>query len=430
MPRASYNYVMKIYDGKNFFIYGDGTSGRAALRAIKKHGGKAKIYSDKNGVFVKPKDGVYDGAVISPGIRRDHAVYDYALANKIPTTGEVEIGFAIADCPVIGVTGTNGKTTVTSLIAAMLGGTACGNIGYPITTAAEREKKVLVCELSSFQLYDAVIYPKAAVITNIEADHIDWHGSFEEYCRCKCNIASNMDGDGVLVLGEDVKVGALKTLKTEARIIRCSSVGAVDGAYIEDGFFKFFGERVCSTDYLRLGGAHNLKNALTAVAVAKSMGADNRDIIKALSTAKLDAHRVEYVGTACGKKWIDDSKATNIAACLAAVETTHDSVCLIVGGRNKGLDFEPLFRELPERVIDVIAMGECGEDVSEAAERAKFSGSVIIADRLSAAVSAATKSAAQTVLLSPCCASFDEFGNYAERGDSFKAEVNALRGRK
>lgn len=385
------------------------------------------MYSDRNGSFFVPKEYRYDGAVISPGIKRDHPVYGYVKERGIHTVSEVEIGFKLASCPIVGVTGTNGKTTVTRLVSSMLGGTACGNIGYPISTAAEKEKKFLVCELSSFQLSDVVISPAAAVITNIDADHLDWHGSVDEYCRCKCNIASHMNSDGVLVLGEDVTVGALKTLKTEARIVRCSSSGAVDGAYIEDGYFKFFGERVCGTDYLRLCGAHNLKNALAAIAVSKCMGADNRDIIKALSTAKLDAHRVECVGTACGKQWIDDSKATNISACLAAVECTRGTLCLIVGGRNKGLDFEPLFEALSERVTEVIAMGECGESVLKAAKNAGFKGHVTLAAKLSDAVKAAAAGSAYTVLLSPCCASFDEFGNYAERGERFKAEVNALR---
>lgn len=419
---------MGIFDGKRIFIYGGGVSGKSACRAVKKRGGKAKIYKDEGGAFVEPKDAEYDFAVISPGIRHDHAVYSYCARRGIPVVGEAELGFRLAKCPTVGVTGTNGKTTTTRLIASMLGGTACGNIGYPITTAVDVEKKALVCELSSFQLKDAHISPQVAVITNIAADHLDWHGSADEYYRCKCNIAS--ETDGALVLGEDVTVGALKSLNTAARIVRCSSTQAVDGAYIEGGYFKFYGERVCPVEYLRLQGRHNLKNALCAIAAAKCMDAPNIDILKAVSSAHCDAHRIADIGTARGKRWIDDSKATNVSACLAAVDTLCGTVCLIVGGRDKALDFDELFSALPGSVVQVIAMGECADAIARSAESMHYGGEFSVAAGLSEAVAQAADSTAETVLLSPCCASFDEFKSYAERGERFKAEVDALRGGK
>ncbi len=416
---------MENFDGKRYFIYGDGVSGRAAQKAIKRRGGKAKIYADECGRFIAPPEKQYAAAVISPGIKPTHAVYEYCRARGIKAVGEAEIGFAIADCDIVAVTGTNGKTTTVRLLADMLGGTACGNIGYPLTAAADGAKRTpLVAELSSFQLHDAVVTPRVAVITNAAADHLDWHGSAEAYYADKCNIANNMDG-GYLVLGADVPVVALDALDTKAEIVRCAVGAAVDGAYVTDGYFYFMGSRVCPEDYLRLQGEHNVKNALCAIAAAKCMGADNGQILAALCSATSAPHRIEYVGEAVGKIWIDDSKGTNIAACLAAVETVSGTVCLIAGGRNKGLDFAELFEALPERVVEVVAMGESAQALRDCAAGAT-AAKITVVDGLSRAVKAAAQSEAKTVLLSPACASFDEFRDYAARGDRFAAEVRAL----
>lgn len=423
---------MGIFDGKRYFVYGDGASGRAALAAIKKQGGKARMYADTDGRFSQPADKLYDGAVISPGIRPEHAVYEYCARRGIRPTGEAEIGFKIAaarDMPTVGVTGTNGKTTVTELIAAMTGGVACGNIGYPVSTAALKRQTPLVCELSSFQLYGSAVTPDVAVITNIASDHIDWHGSTEAYCACKCKIAAHMRG-GALVIGEDVPIGALATLETSAQIVRCSSTAICDGAYIANDNFYFMGKRVCPTDYLRLQGAHNVKNALCAIAAAMCMGASAEAVTSALSVAELSPHRIRDVGTACGKHWIDDSKGTNVSACLAAVAQTSGTVCLILGGRGKATDFSELFGALDfTRVVEAVAMGETAQAIRDSAAEIAPSLKLTVVNGLKDAVKVAAESNAQTVLLSPACASFDEFKSYAERGDAFAAEVKALGGR-
>ncbi|MDE6617936.1 MAG: UDP-N-acetylmuramoyl-L-alanine--D-glutamate ligase [Clostridiales bacterium] len=421
---------MGIFDGKRFFVYGNGGSGKAAACAIKKLGGKAKIYADDGGRFVAPPDKDYDCAVISPGVRPTHAVYDYCAERGIKAVGEAEIGFAIAKSynrKTVGITGTNGKTTTTKLIADMLAGVACGNIGYPVSTAAcEKSTAPIVCELSSFQLFNANISPDVAVITNMASDHADWHGGIENYHAAKCNIAANMDSNGYLVLGEDIPVRALNTLHTNAQIVWCSSTALTDGAYVLDGYFQFNGNRVCPTDYLRLSGAHNVKNALCAIAAAMCMGADNSAILGALSGAKNSPHRNEVAGRACGKLWIDDSKGTNVSACLAAIELTVGTVCLILGGRGKDTDFDELFSVLGSRVTSVVAMGETAQAVRDSACKIRPDLKVTVVNCLSDAVRVAAESDAETVLLSPACASFDEFKSYAHRGEFFKAEVCAL----
>ena len=420
---------MGIFDGKRFFIYGNGISGKAAYRAIKKQGGKAKIYTDDGGRFVAPVDRHYDGAVISPGIRPTHPVYAYCAERGIESIGEAEIGLKLAGLSgrkTVCVTGTNGKTTTTRLIADMLGGVACGNIGYPVSSAAlEKSDSPIVCELSSFQLFNAHISPDVAVITNMASDHADWHQGIQNYHAAKCNIARYMDG-GYLVLGEDVTLGALDTLSTRAQIVWCSSSRVCDGAFIQDGYFCFNGSRVCPTDYLRLSGAHNIKNALCAIAASKCLGADNSAILGAFVAAVPSPHRNEIAGRACGKLWIDDSKGTNVSACLAAIELTHGTVCLILGGRGKGTDFDELFNGINDRVTSVVAMGETAQAVRDSACKLRPELKVTVVNGLTDAVKAAAQSDAGTVLLSPACASFDEFKSYEQRGEKFKSEVNAL----
>ena len=424
---------MGIFSGKRFFVYGKGLSGKAAKKAIKKRGGRVSVYSDKCGEFCTPPERGYYSAIISPGIKKEHPVYSYCKTRGIKAMGEIELGFMLTDKPIVGVTGTNGKTTVTRLASKMLGCTACGNIGYPLTAAIDGKSNVLCCELSSFQLSGATnIAPHVAVITNIAPDHIDYHGSFEEYCRCKCNIAAKMSENDYLILGDDVPIGALSSLDTRASIIRCSADKVVDGAYVYRDNFWFMGDRICSVDYLRLQGSHNVKNALCAIAAAKLMCADNKSIVKALSTVASEPHRIEYVGSYCGKRWIDDSKSTNILSTVAAVEYMSGPLCLIVGGRNKGLDFDELFSLLTasgaiSKITYFVAMGESASDLTESGK--KFGLNVVAVKKLTDAVAAAAESCADTVLLSPACASFDEFNGYGKRGEAFRAAVEAL-GRK
>ncbi len=430
---------MKTLGGKRFLIYGSGVSGRAAAKAVKRRGGKVTVCADRLGAFVTPPKKHYDAAIVSPGIKPTHPVYAYCRERGIATTSELAFGFSQFDGTAVAVTGTNGKTTVVRLISAMTGGIVCGNIGFPfaaaVDAAIDRAKKSkradvqaadepLIAEVSSFQLYNGGVSPKVAVITNMDVDHIDWHGSAEAYYACKCKIAESPACE-YLVLGEDVPVRALETLKTSAKIIYTSSTRIVDGAYISDGYFMFCGEKICAVDYYGLRGAHNVKNALCAIAAAKCIGADGKKIFSALATASPDPHRLAEVGIYAGKRWIDDSKGTNVGACLAAVEATDGTICLIVGGRDKALDFDALFSKLDARVVDIVAMGESAQTLRDVA--AKYGRRVRVVNTLVEAVEAAAGSNAEVVLLSPACASFDEFENYGARGAAFAAAVKSLK---
>ena len=381
------------------------------------------MFSDDDGRFCPPPDREYALAVISPGIRPSHPIYEYCARRAIKTVGEAEFGLNHYDGEYIAVTGTNGKTTTTGLIAGMTGGTACGNFGYPITAAlCDNAPRPLVCELSSFQLRGATVSPSVAVITNITADHLDYHGSEDDYYKSKCNIVSGMKS-GYLVLGENIPPRALKFLKTDVGIVRCSVDKIVDGAYLDGGYFWFCGSRVCPRDYLHLQGSHNVENALLAIAAAKCAGVSNTAILDALLKAKPAAHRIADIGVFCGKRWIDDSKSTNVSSCRAAVDTVGGSVCLIVGGRGKGFEFDGLFDGLDERV-EVIAMGESALEIRDAAIRA---GRVVtVVGTLGEAVAVAAETKSDTVLLSPACASFDEFTDYADRGNKFRAYVERM----
>lgn len=430
---------MNTFGGKRFLVYGAGVSGKAAARAIKRRGGKAIMRTDSGGRFVEPPQKHYDAAVISPGIKPSHPVYEYCAARGIDTMSELALGYSIFDGESVAVTGTNGKTTTVRLISAMTGGVACGNIGFPFTSAVDAaakktsrsndandvgQKSLLIAEASSFQLYRGGVSPKVAVITNIGIDHIDWHGSAEAYRASKCRIADS-DKCEYLVLGEDVTVRALETLETSARILYTSTSRVVDGAYISNGYFMFCGEKICAVDYFRLRGAHNIKNALCAIAAAKCVGASNGKILSALATVEPEPHRLTDIGIYAGKRWIDDSKGTNVEACLAAVDSTVGTVCLIVGGRDKALDFDALFSRLDPRVVDIVAMGESAQTLRDVA--AKHGRKARVVSDLRGAVEAAAGSTAETVLLSPACASFDEFENYGARGAAFALAVKSLK---
>lgn len=414
---------MRIFDGYEALIYGKGESGLAAQTAIHNRGGKTVLLCDP---YTLPPAKHYDFAVISPGVRPDHPIYGYCAERGIRVIGEAELGFRLGKSKdIIAVTGTNGKTTVTRLLAAMLNACACGNIGFPICSAIDTDNNVLVCELSSFQLCKANISPKIAVITNIAADHLDYHGGIDEYVAAKLRIASGMKS-GCLVLGDGIKVGDIAGLRTDAEIIYCSMTSPVKGAYLSDGYFCFFGERVCRLDYLKLRGNHNIQNALCAIAAAKAYGANNSAILDALVNVQSSPHRMSVVSEFGGKIWIDDSKSTNIASAKAAIAATSGSVCLIAGGRNKSLDMHDLFIDLDARVTTVIAMGESAEEIKAAAPQ-DCKVRVVVCDGLESAVRIAAECAEKTVLLSPCAASFDEFKNYAERGDKFALYIKRLK---
>ena len=373
--------------------------------------------------------------VPSPLVRPDHVALRAARDAGVMVRSEIDLAGERAIMPIVAVTGTNGKTTVTSMIAAMLTASgihavAAGNIGRPLLDAIDDDVDVVVAEVSSFQLAFAQTFrPRIAVVLAITPDHLDWHGSFEEYVGAKRRIAARQHEDDLLVYDADNEFARAMRTTTEARTVGVSLRSDAQGCFRVDGANLVYpnGHVLAPLSTLRRALLHDRTNALASAAAALDIGADVPGIRATFENYETMRHRVELVGEAIGVRWYDDSKATNPDATLRAVGS-FDSVVLLAGGRNKGLDLGVLRTAIPH-LRSVVAFGEAAPDVMAA-----FDGDdtlpVVQALTMHEAVAAADKlaRAGDVVLLSPACASFDMYDGYGARGDDFAAEVRALIG--
>ena len=367
-----------------------------------------------------------DLVVPSPGVPAHHPVF--ALAAETGTAVESELGLAAdaIDVPLVAITGTNGKTTVTTLVAEMLVASgrraiAAGNIGTPLTTAVGQPVDVVVAEVSSFQLQLAPRFrPQVGVWLNLAPDHLDWHGSDESYAAAKFRVWENQGPDDVAVANADDPGVEAWTSKAPGRVVRYGVEEPAEYAVAGGELVGPGGETIVSVGELWRALPHDLGNSLAASAAALAGGASLDGVRAALRAFRGLPHRLALVGDADGVRWYDDSKATNPHAAAAAIRS-FESVVLIAGGQNKGLDLSAL-RQSADRVRGVVAIGAAGAQVRDA-----FQGrtAVVTAESMDAAVEAAGAMArpGDAVVLSPGCASFDWYGSYAERGDDFARAV-------
>lgn len=372
-----------------------------------------------------------DLVVPSPGVAPGHKVHGVAEATGVPVVSEVELAWRLAPGrPMVAVTGTNGKTTVTTLVAAMLveaGRTAvaAGNIGLPLIDAVRQDAEVVVAEVSSFQLqYTESFRPSVAVWLNLAEDHLDWHPAREHYAAAKSRIWANQGGEDVAVVNAEDEAVSKAAASAPGRVV---SFGLEAGDYRLDGGVLRAGDReVMARSDLRRRLPHDVANALAATAAAEAVGAGLDSCRAALASFEGLPHRLQLVLDTGTVRYYDDSKATTPASVLAALRG-FDSVVLVAGGRNKGLDLGVL-REEAHRLRAVIAIGEAAPAVEEAFQGA---APVTPAGSMQAAVEAARGAAraGDAVVLSPGCASFDWYRSYAERGDDFVAAVRRLEAR-
>ncbi len=373
-----------------------------------------------------------DLVVPSPLVRPDHLALVAAQTSGISVRSEIDLAGERAHAPIVAVTGTNGKTTVTSMIAAMLAASgvravAAGNIGRPLIEAVDDDADVLVAEVSSFQLaLSSTFRPRVAVLLAITPDHLDWHGGFAAYVAAKARICAHQAGDDVLVFDAHDPEAAAIGATAPARSIGVTATAEKRSAhYRVDGDALVFpnGNAIARLRDLKRALSHDRTNALAAAAAAFEAGATLDGIRATLASYETLPHRVTLVGEARGVQWYDDSKATNPDATLRAV-ASFPSVVLLAGGRNKGLDLSVLGRA-SDHVRAVVAMGECAPDIVAA-----FTPGTTVAQAASMhdAVRLASEFArpGDVVLLSPACASFDAYDNYGQRGDDFAAEVRVL----
>ncbi len=361
-----------------------------------------------------------DRVVTSPWFTDLKPPVSDALARDVEVITEAAFGLERIDTPFVGITGTNGKTMVTEATTHMLvesgvNAIAAGNIGTPVTGLIGVDADVLVLELSSYQLrFFGRSIPDVAALLNISPDHLDWHGSFPAYVDAKSRIFAAMGPGGTLVYNSDdpVVVGAVESARCS--LVPCSSLRVPDGGNGVDR-----GRIVIDGDYFQpqTQDPAFLFNLVAAATLARKVGATREGIETAIESFAPGAHRRQVVDTTDGITWIDDSKATNPHATTAAV-LAFAPVILLAGGRNKGLDLSPI--GAIEGVTELIGFGEAGEEIA----RDSHPPSVVVSS-LEEAVAKARSVAKRgdTVLLSPGCASFDEFSSYAERGDFFQELV-------
>ena len=374
--------------------------------------------------------------VKNPGIPYSNPMIKKALDKGMPVWTEVELAYLISEAPIVGITGSNGKTTTTTMIGQVLtaagqNGLLSGNIGYPASHVAQTatDKDTLVMELSSFQLMGIEsFHPEIAVITNLMPTHIDYHGSFEAYVAAKWNIQKNMTAANHLVLNFNQDLAKELAEKTQATVVPFSTLEKVDGAYLENGLLYFRGEAVMAADEIGVPGSHNVENALATIAVAKIRGVDNETIKETLFAFGGVKHRLQYADEINGVKFYNDSKSTNILATQKALSGFDNSkVILIAGGLDRGNEFDELVPDI-KGLKKMVILGQSAERVKRAADKAgvEYVDATDIADATRKAYHLA--GTGDIVLLSPANASWDMYPNFEVRGDLFLKTVAELKG--
>ncbi len=450
------------FEGKKVLVCGMARSGVSAAQCLYELGARVTISDskaeEKLAEALQPLEGMdirrclgdqaqpadlesYDLAVTSPGIPLQAPILRAVQAAGVPLIGELELGAQVSRAPLYAVTGTNGKTTTTTLIGEIfrnLGKTTyvVGNIGYPFTACALQcgEEDVAVAEVSSFQLETiSTFHPHIAVMCNITEDHLNRHGTMEEYIRVKERIFENMgQGDyAVLNLDDPIVRGMAERIPcAPAFFSRRQEVET--GAYLEgeEVVFSLNGhkKRVLRADEIRIPGEHNLENALAATALAMLAGVPAPVVRHTLKTFPGVEHRIETVRTVEGVTYINDSKGTNVDASIRAVRAMKVPTVLLAGGYDKHTDFLPLAREiLTSKIHTVVVLGDTAEQIERALRAVGFE-SILHAKTFEEAVLLARSCAreGENVLLSPACASFDMFQDYEERGRVFKEIVSRL----
>jgi len=442
--------------GLPVLVAGLGVSGRAAARALAACGADVLACDDVADLDVAELDaaGVKShlgpGAVellegrrlllVTPGMPERHPLIQAALGAGVPVWSEVELGARLAAMPLVGVTGTNGKTTTTELAAAMLTASglhavAAGNVGRPLVDAvlATPAPDAVVVELSSFQLrFTHSLRLSAGAWLNFAPDHLDWHPGLDAYAAAKARIWANQGADdwSLYPIGDPVVVA--HAAGAPGRPVPFSTGRAEPGGLgveagvalsripgVEGGLW-----RVAA---LRLPGRHNLANALAASGLALALGAHPAAMARTVAAFRPRPHRLAGVGEVRGVSFVDDSKATNPHAAARAI-TAFPRVVWVAGGRNKGLAFDELVAAGSSHLVGVVLLGEAADELAAALDRAGFAGPVARAASIGEAVTVGFGLAepGDTVLLSPACASQDMFRDYAERGQAFAAAVARL----
>lgn len=438
--------------GQRHLVVGAGATGTAVARFLADAGGSVRLVDRDAAALDRAElppdverrvdtgaDDVagFDVVVPSPGVPRDHPLLRAAQARAVPVLGEIELAARVLRCPIVAITGTNGKSTTTVLVGEMFrhAGVAAfvgGNLGTPLIEACRRgsDFAVAVAEVSSFQLeWVATFRPRIAVLLNLTPDHLDRYADMEDYGRAKANLLRMQEPSDFAVLNRDDRWVWEQRAATRATVISFGRDEVEFGSYLDGDELVVRGPAARPQRYdlaaAPLQGAHNRENILAAATAATVWGLPPAAIAAAIRETRPLPHRLACVREVAGVAFYDDSKGTNVGAVAKSLESFPGGVILLAGGYDKGADFRTIAPLLQARVRRVVAFGAAAATIA-----AQLDGvvPVTVAGGLEAAVGVAAAAAepGDVVVLSPGCASFDEFSDYRDRGRRFREWVEAL----
>ncbi|PWT77111.1 MAG: UDP-N-acetylmuramoyl-L-alanine--D-glutamate ligase [Proteobacteria bacterium] len=444
-------------NGKRTLVVGLGKSGVASALFMKAHGARVTVSDTKSGDELRNEIPVLldhgitvetgghgertfrgqDLIVVSPGVPVDAPPLVQARALGGSVIGEIELAAQFLPGPIVAITGSNGKTTTTTLTgeimpAAGLSTLVGGNIGTPAISLAERATPdtVIVLEISSFQLETIQTFrPRIAVVLNVTPDHLDRHRTFQIYTDAKARIFENQQGSDFAVLNADDPTCVALGSRTNAQVFWFSRHKEVEqGAWVDDGNIVFRDEtgqrEILQVSEIPLKGVHNLENVLAAVCAGALMGCIPEKIRKAVHQFKAVEHRLEFIATVNGVDYYNDSKATNVDATIKALESFPANIHLILGGKDKGSDYTVLNDLIRQRVKRIYTIGAAAAKIESQVKGAEMVHAETLENALRKAH--ATARSGDIVLLAPACASFDQFKSYEHRGKRFKEIVASL----
>ncbi|MFC0473078.1 UDP-N-acetylmuramoyl-L-alanine--D-glutamate ligase [Halalkalibacter kiskunsagensis] len=443
------------FKGKKILVLGLAKSGEAAAKLLSKldaivtvndskpyeENEKAKEL-EKLGIRVicghhpvELLDEAFDLVVKNPGIPYSNLIVSEALKKGLVVITEVELASILSEAEIVAITGSNGKTTTTTLIYEMLIGSKkepliAGNIGTVACEVAENatSENIIVLEMSSFQLLGTRTFkPKVSIFLNLFDAHLDYHGTKDEYRYAKSKITANQSKEDFLVFNADNEDVVLVAETSSATLIPFSVTKQLDsGLYIQKGEIYYNQQRIVSVDSIVLPGAHNLENILAAIGAALIMGATIKQINHVLTTFSGVAHRLQFVKEFNGRRIYNDSKATNILASQKALEAFDQPIILLAGGLDRGNEFDDLASSL-SNVKALITFGQTKAKLAKTAKEANVE-TILFAESIEDAVKSAYEQSQQgdIILLSPACASWDQFKTFEERGERFIQAVEKL----
>jgi UDP-N-acetylmuramoylalanine--D-glutamate ligase len=441
------------YKKKKIAVLGFGSSGEAAARLLAEEGAVTTILDSADLKILRSKidkitplgiavlagrdadkdRGKYDRGILSPGIDPAAPLVQNFLRKRIEMIGELEFSWELCKCPVAAITGTNGKTTTTELVARMLneGGVktlAAGNIGPAFAAVVKKsgDLDVMTLEVSSFQLEEIRSFrPHIAVWLNFTPDHLDRYPDMESYRRAKLRIFENQTADDFAIVNVADMPAVVDPAALKARTISFSAVREGGDFELHEGVILFRGEPVLAMDRTKLRGVHNAENLMASLAVGYLMGLSFEAMAEPLSTYKPLPHRCELVGTVDGVDYVNDSKATNIDALEKALVSETRPAVLIAGGKDKGFEFGSVTELIARKVHHVVLIGEMAGRIAALWEsRVPCERAASLEEAVRLARGHARPG--DVVLFSPGTSSFDMFKNYADRGDQFRNLIKSL----